>query len=64
MDPPYFFSNKMYLKNNPELKGALADYSDYKGFRDIIGPAVGTENNLMFTNDVDGKYFEAISKSL
>lgn len=59
-DPPYVKSNKMYLKNNPELRFALEKYSDYQGIKEIFRPALGENNTLLFTNDVDGQYFQSL----
>lgn len=63
-DPPYVHSNQMYIKNNPELRHALGQYSDYQGIKEIFRPAVGETNTLLFTNDVDGKYFQSVKDLL
>jgi hypothetical protein len=59
-DPPYMHSNEMYIHNNPGLKDALKNYSDYEGIKDIFRPAISDKNTLLFTNDVDGKYFQSL----
>lgn len=64
LDPPYAHSNLMYLKNNPALKDALAGYSDRGKFKEIIAPAIGANNSLMFTNDINGEYFQALKDML
>ena len=59
-DPPYVKRNQMYIKNNPELRYSLGRYSDYDGIKEIFRPALSEKNTLLFTNDVDGRYFQSL----
>lgn len=61
-DPPYVKSNQMYIKNNPELRYALGKYSEKDGIKEIFRPALSEKNTLLFTNDVDGNYFQSLKE--
>lgn len=61
-DPPYVRTTGTYIKQNPELTSSLNEYADTDLIDNIFSPM--KDSLMMFTNDIDWKYFEALDKML
>lgn len=59
MDPPYVWTTRIYIKNQPkEIQESLWEYANPENVGDIFSPL--KDSMMMFTNDIDGKYFESL----
>jgi len=62
LDPPYVRTTETYIKQNPELKSSLEEYADTSKIHQLFEPM--KDSVMMFTNDINWKYFEALNKML
>ncbi|NDK08467.1 hypothetical protein EOM39_04450, partial [Candidatus Gracilibacteria bacterium] len=64
LDPPYIRTTQTYIKNVTDeiLKNSLDDYANTDKIDQLFNPM--KDSMMMFTNDVNGKYFEALNKML
>lgn len=64
MDPPYIRTTKTYLKNTKDEATiqSLQDYADTSKIDTIFEPM--KDSKMIFTNDIDWKYFEALNRLL
>jgi len=61
-DPPYLRTTGTYIKQTPWSEKALGEYADPSKIHKIFEPM--KDSMMMFTNDIDWKYFEALDTML
>jgi len=59
-DPPYLRTTGTYIKNNQEAAKFLEAYTKPKQVAELFKPLIAADQTSIFTNDIDGKYFEAL----